>query len=942
MSKTQQETAKKDGNSLENIKLLNSMLSNGGALTNALAEIKALKRKTGDLLAAKKEVLYSKNAEILAKAKADAPPPPPPPPAPPPKKKVGEILPIIPKEKPTEEKSGSSSVKAVHSDAGSSASEKKPADNKQQPKQAAAAPASPAAVSSTAPTSTAATPSSPSAAATPTTTATAANKEAKKPDLPKPEEKPAPQKYVPSYIRGVAPPPKPPIQQSLNRGNSPFPRSGDPNRPRPPHTGGGNRPPYTPRPGGPQGNRPPGTGQGGAGNWQRPFGGTPNRPPSSVSALRNIPKTAPPPSLQKPRLPEKKKEYRPDDRKTPHNKRTLIRKGYIIENMEEGRMGSRKLKNKKTHEHVQIQKAIEKAVITTENLTVKILSEKIGRTAQEIIKQLMVLGIMTSMNSVVDFETMELVANELGIELELKLEQTKESLLEVQHDEVDDEKDLVKRPPVIAVMGHVDHGKTSLLDAIRKTNVISGEAGGITQHIGAYSVMSGKEKITFLDTPGHEAFTSLRARGARVTDIAILVVAADDGVMPQTIEAIDHARAAHVPILVAINKMDKPGANIEKIKQELSVHNLVSEEWGGDTIMVPISAKKGEGIDKLLEMVLFLAEYNNYRANPKRNARGLIVEARLDKGKGPIANIIVQNGTLRTGNFVVSGMTFGRVRAMVDERGKNIKEAPPSTPVSILGFADVPGAGDGIFVVDDEKMAKQVIEERVVKMRNEQANMGRKASLDELMDKVKEGLLKELNIIIKADVQGSTDALKLTLSRLSNEEVKVRVIHAGVGAISQSDIMLAGVSHALIIGFNIKPDADCKKLAEREGIEIRTYNIIYEAIDDVERAIKGMIAPKYKEVIEGRAQVRNVFKITGSGAIAGSYVMNGKMIRGHKARIWRAGELVHEGTINGLKRFKEDVKEIGANFECGISVSDYTVIKVDDEIECYNMEVIPV
>ncbi|MCL2555774.1 MAG: translation initiation factor IF-2 [Firmicutes bacterium] len=902
MSKAQQETAKKDGTSLENIKLLNSMLSKDGSVSTVLTEIKALKRKTGDILAAKKEILYSKNAEVLVKTKTDIPLPS----NPPIEKKVGSILPIIPKIPAQQNVQPSTEKKTIA------------AIIEPSPKTAE----KPIAV--------------PSKPVMPKVEAN--NSE------PKPEEKPA-QKYVPSYIRGIAPPPKPPIQQSLNRGNFPFPRSGDSRSSRPPHAHQGARPPYQGKPGTPQGARPPARphAAGGPNQWQRPFGGLPGKPPSSTNpSLRGIAKTAPPPIAQKTRLPEKKKEYRPDDRKTPHNKRTLIRKGYIIENTEEGRMGSRKLKTKKNADHIaHISKAVEKAIITTENLTVKILSEKIGKTAQEIIKQLMLLGIMTTINSVVDFETMELVANELGIELELKLEQTKESLLEVQHEEVDDEKDLIKRPPVIAVMGHVDHGKTSLLDAIRKTNVILGEAGGITQHIGAYSVMSGNEKITFLDTPGHEAFTSLRARGARVTDIAVLVVAADDGVMPQTIEAIDHAKAANVPILVAINKMDKPGANIDKIKQELSVHNLVSEEWGGDTIMVPISAKKGEGIDKLLEMILFLAEYNNYRANPKRNAKGLIIEAKLDKGKGPIANIIVQNGTLKTGNFVVSGMTFGRVRAMVDERGKNIKEAPPSTPVSILGFSDVPGAGDGIFVVDDEKMAKQVIEERIVKMRNEQANMGRKASLDELMDKVKEGLLKELNIIIKADVQGSTDALKLSLSRLSNPEVKVRVIHAGVGAISQSDIMLAGVSNALIIGFNIKPDADCKKLAEKEGIEIRAYNIIYEAIDDVERAIKGMIAPKYKEVIEGRAQVRNVFKITGSGAIAGSYVLNGKIIRGHKARIYRAGELVHEGVINGLKRFKEDVKEISNNFECGISVSDYTVIKVDDEIECYTMEIIP-
>ncbi|MCL2822253.1 MAG: translation initiation factor IF-2, partial [Firmicutes bacterium] len=466
--------------------------------------------------------------------------------------------------------------------------------------------------------------------------------------------------------------------------------------------------------------------------------------------------------------------------------------------------------------------------------------------------------------------------------------------------------------------------------------------GGITQHIGSYSVVYSNQKITFLDTPGHEAFTLLRARGARVTDIAILVVAADDGVMPQTIEAINHAKDASVPIIVAINKMDKPGANTEKIRQELSQHGLVPEEWGGETIMVPISAKMGENIDKLLEMILFMAEYNNYRANPKRNAKGLIIESKLDKGKGPVANIIVQNGTLKIGDFVVSGMTMGKVRAMVDEKGKNIKQAPPSTPVSVLGFSELPNAGDGLFVVDDEKMAKQIMEERTVKMRNEQANQGRKTSLDELMDQVKEGLLKDLNIIVKADAQGSSDALRDMFLKLSNDEVKVRIVHAGAGNISKSDIMLAGVSKSLIVAFNIKMDNEVKKLAENEGVEIRHYSIIFEAKNDIERAIKGMIAPKYREVISGRAQVRNVFKITGSGMIAGSYVLNGKIVRGNKARVYRGGEIVHEGSVNGLKRFKEDVKEVATNFECGISVTDYIDIKEGDEIEAYVKEVIPV
>lgn len=672
----------------------------------------------------------------------------------------------------------------------------------------------------------------------------------------------------------------------------------------------------------------------------------PKRPASSPqgstgAARPSRPALMTPPIVSKERKPDKKKEHPKTDEKKGMSKRTLIRKGFITENLDEERMGSRKLKVKRPKEHVVVQpKKIEKAVITTENLTVKILSEKIGKTAQEIIKQLMILGIVKNINDVVDFPTMELVAGEFGVELELKLEQSKESLLEEMHEEADDEKDLVKRPPIITVMGHVDHGKTSLLDAIRKTAVASGEAGGITQHIGAYSVMCNDEKITFLDTPGHEAFTEMRKRGAFVTDIAVLIVAADDGIMPQTVEAINHAKAANVPILVAINKIDKPGANIEKIKQDLTAYGLVCEEWGGETIIVPLSAKTGVGIDKLLEMILFLAEYNNYRANPNRKAKGSIIESKLDKGKGPIANIIVQNGTLKVGDYVVSGTTYGRIRAMVDDKGRNIKEAPPSTPVSILGFTDVPQAGDPIYAVDDEKTARQVTEERMAKFRNEQANQGHKASLDELIDKINEGSLKELSIIIKADVQGSVEAIKNSLLKLSSDEVRINVIHGGVGAINKSDIMLAEVSHAMVIGFNVRPDGESRTLAEKSGIQIRLYKIIYEVIDDVEKAMHGMITPVYKEVPVGRAQVRNVFKITGVGMVAGSYVLNGKIVRGAKARVYRDGEMIHEGTIEGLKRFKDDVKEVATGFECGISVSGFSDIKENDEIEAFSLEVV--
>ncbi len=713
----------------------------------------------------------------------------------------------------------------------------------------------------------------------------------------------------PSFVRGMYVPPV-----------APAPSVQSPRGQRPPRPANGTRPAGDRRPVGTDG-RPA----------QRPAGARPAAP-----------RIAPLPVASKDKRAfgaDKKKDFnKPDDKKT-MNKRTLIRKGFIIDDAGEERMGTRKLKNKKAKAPVIVAPVkIDKAVITTENLTVKILSEKIGKTAQEIIKQLMLLGIMTNINSVVDFQTMELVANELGVELELKLEQTKEEKLEAMHDEADNEEDLVKRPPIITVMGHVDHGKTSLLDAIRKTSVASGEAGGITQHIGAYSVMCKGEKITFLDTPGHEAFTEMRARGTNVTDIAVLVVAADDGIMPQTIESINHAKAAKVPVIVAVNKIDKPGANVEKVKQSLTEYDLVPEEWGGDTIVVPLSAKTGEGIDKLLEMILFLAEYNNYRANPKRQARGSIIESRLDKGKGPVANIIVLNGTLHVGDYVVSGLASGRVRGMVDDKGRSVKEATPATPVSVLGFTDVPNAGDGIFVVEDEKTAKQIVAERTAKIKNEAAQQGQKVTLDDVFSKIKEGEMKDLNIIIKADVQGSVEALKASIEKLTNDEVKVSVVHGGVGAINKSDLMLAGVSNAIIIGFNVRPDSESKALAESTGVDIRLYNVIYEAIDDVNAAIKGLAAPKFKETILGRAQIRSVIKISGVGNIAGCYVLSGKLARNAKVRVYRDDVVIHDGTVSNLKRFKDDVKEVAAGYECGLSLQDFDAFMENDEVESYVLE----
>lgn len=740
----------------------------------------------------------------------------------------------------------------------------------------------------------------------------------------------------PSYIRGmITPPPvvsQPPRDfrnNSTNNNNRTFvPRN--PNQPPRPfnntNTTSGSRPPM-------QNQRQPGQfGQNQFNNNSRPpQRPTTARPEQAATVLGK--------DIRKP-FDNKKKDYtKTNDDKKSMNKRTLIRKGFIQDDLDDERMGTRKLKNRKIKEQIVFAPIkIEKAIITTENLTVKILSEKIGKTAQEIIKQLMVLGIMTTINSVVDFPTMELVASELGVSLELRLEQTKEEQLEAFHDEIDDDLQLTKRPPIITVMGHVDHGKTSLLDAIKKTSVVAGEAGGITQHIGAYSIMAKNEKITFLDTPGHEAFSEMRARGANVTDIVVLVVAADDGIMPQTIEAINHAKAANVPIIVAINKIDKPAANPEKIKQTLTEYGLVTEEWGGDTIMVPISAKTGDGIDKLLENILLLAEMNNYKANPERKAKGTIIEAKLDKGKGPVATIIVQNGTLHIGDTAVSGMTYGRIRAMVDDKGRNVKEAGPSMAVSVLGFTDVPSAGETIFIVTDEKMAKQVATERNNKLRNEQMVQGPKVTLDDVFNKISENLVKEYNIIIKADVQGSVEALKSSLIKLSNSEVKVNVVFGGVGAINKSDLMLAGASKAIVIGFNVRPDSESKIMAENTGVDIRLFRIIYEALDNVEASMKGMIAPKYKEDILGRAQVRSVFKVSNVGVIAGSYVTSGKITRNSKVRVYRENAIVYEGNIDNLKRFKDDAKEVATGYECGISVDGFSDFKENDEIEAYILQ----
>ena len=580
---------------------------------------------------------------------------------------------------------------------------------------------------------------------------------------------------------------------------------------------------------------------------------------------------------------------------------------------------------------------IEKAFMTAETITVRDLSERIGKPAGEIIKKLMMLGIIATINNELDFDTAQLVCSEFGVELEMKLAETAEDALK-NEDVEDSEEDLLPRPPVVTIMGHVDHGKTSLLDYIRKTRVTAGEAGGITQHIGAYTVEIRGQKITFLDTPGHEAFTAMRARGAQATDIAILVVAADDGVMPQTIEAINHAKAAGVQTIVAINKMDKVGADPERIKQQLTEYGLVTEEWGGDTIMVPVSAVTGQGVDQLLEMILLVAEVQDYRANPDRKARGIIIEARLDKGRGPVATVLVKTGTLRVGDTIVAGTAYGRVRAMVNDRGERVKEALPSDPVEVIGFNDVPEAGDIITAVDDDSLSRRVAEERKDKLRAALIKNQQKASLDDLFSQISAGQIKDLNLIIKADVQGSVEAVKQSLEKLSNDEVRVRCIHGGVGAITETDIMLASASNAIIIGFNVRPDNNVRETAEREKIDIRLYRVIYNAIEDVEKAMKGMLAPKFREVVLGSAQVRQVFKVTGAGTVAGCYVTDGKVMRNAQARLLRDSVVIHEGKVDSLKRFKDDAREVAAGYECGMGFENYNDIKEGDVIECFQME----
>ena len=794
----------------------------------------------------------------------------------------------------------------------------------------------------------------------------------------KPAEKPAPAAAAQPPVRpAVAPAPRvlpgrpgQPTGVFAQRAQGGYPpRQGQPSRPGqptgvfaqrqqggyPPRPGqGGPRPQgqggFAPRPQG-QGNFAPRPGQGGprpqgqgaprpGQGGPRP-GGMGQRPQQGSRAARG-PELAP--VVEKERVsnydPNKKQYIRQHDPERVAKSRKQLAKesanmnGGMDDEVVRGGKRARAGKKQPSAQQMMAPIHIDKAYMTAEHITVKDLTERIGKPAGEILKKLFLLGIMANINSELDFDTASLVCTEFGVELEMKLDRTAEDALTEETVAEDTEDQLQPRPPVITIMGHVDHGKTSLLDYIRKSHVTAGEAGGITQHIGAYTVNLNGRIITFLDTPGHEAFTAMRARGTQATDIAVLVVAADDGVMPQTVESINHARAAGVPIIVAINKMDKEGANPDRVKQDLTAYNLVPEEWGGDTIMAPVSALTGEGVDDLLEMILLQADVMQLRANPNRMARGVIIEAKLDKNRGPLATVLLKNGTLHVGDNIVAGMASGRVRAMLNDRGERVKEAGPSMPVEIAGFTEVPEAGDDMMAVADDRLSRQVAQERREKMRAARTATT-KVSLDNLFDNINEGKLKNLNLIVKADVQGSVEAVKQALEKLSNDEVKVHILHSAVGAITKDDVNLASAFGAIIIGFNIRPDASAREAAAREEVDIRLYRIIYQAIEDIEAAMKGMLAPQYREEIIGHAEVRSVFKVSGVGMVAGCYVKDGKLQRNASVRLVRDNIVVFDGKLSSLRRFKDDVKEVAAGYECGVGLENYNDIKENDEIECF-------
>ena len=625
----------------------------------------------------------------------------------------------------------------------------------------------------------------------------------------------------------------------------------------------------------------------------------------------------------------------------PQEKKSIVDE-YEDQLAEEVNKGVRKKKKtKKEIEREEIERNAEAACGVVEigdTITVKELCEKLGKPTADVIKNLIFLGVMAGVNQEIDFATAEKLCEKYEVIAERKEEETELEAFEEDTDVV--EENLEKRPPIVTIMGHVDHGKTSLLDAIRKAKVTDTEAGGITQHIGAYTVTLNGEKITFLDTPGHEAFTAMRARGAQVTDIVILVVAADDGIMPQTKEAISHCKAANVPMIVAINKIDRPGANVDRVKQELTEHGLVSEDWGGDTICVPVSAKTGENLDSLLEMILLTAEMQELTADPNRKSKGTVIEAKLDKGRGAVASLLIQNGTLHVGDSILVGSTYGRIRAMFDDMGKKIKSAGPSIPVEVLGLSEVPAAGDRFVVVKDEKTARNMAEIRKDKIKTESHQASHRVSLEDLYSQIQEGKVKELSIIVKADVQGSVEAIRQSLEKLSTDDVKVRVIHGAVGAITETDITLAAASNALMIGFNVRPDSNAVAMAEKDGVDIKTYRIIYDAIEDVKSAMIGMLDPEYKEVINGKAEVRMTYKISNVGTIAGCYVTDGKIVRNSEVRVIRDGIVIFESVLASLKRFKDDAKEVNKGYECGLSVERFNDLKEGDIIESFTMEAV--
>ncbi|MBR3428586.1 MAG: translation initiation factor IF-2 [Clostridia bacterium] len=706
---------------------------------------------------------------------------------------------------------------------------------------------------------------------------------------------------------------------------------------------GGQQGPYGRPAGGQQGQygRPAGGQQGG---FNRPAGGAqPGSARSAGSRSRTPELTVP---MEKERVsnydPNKKNYIRQHDPEhvSRNRKQASKNSGFNGYDDEVIRGGKRARSKKPSAQQMMAPIKIETAYMAGDTITVRDLTEKIGKPAGEIIKKLFMLGNMATINSEIDFDTAQLVCSDFEITLERKQEQTAEAAL-VAEDFDDTEENLEERPPVVTIMGHVDHGKTSLLDYIRKSRVTAGEAGGITQHIGAYTVNVDGRQITFLDTPGHEAFTAMRARGTQATDIAVLVVAADDSVMPQTVESINHAKAAEVPIIVAINKMDKPDANPEKVKQDLTQYGLVCEDWGGETICVPVSAKTGEGVDDLLEMILLQADVLQLQANPNRLGRGVIIEAKLDKARGPLATVLLQNGTLRVGDNIIAGMASGRVRALINDKGERVESAGPSMPVEIMGFDDVPSAGDEMIAVGDDHLSRQVADERREKLKASREATMAKMSMENLFASIEAGKVTTLNLIIKADVQGSVEAVKQAMEKLSNDEVKIRVLHSAAGAITKDDVNLASAFNAIIIGFNIRPDASAREAAEKAKVDVRLYTVIYKAIEDMELAMKGLLEPEYREVLLGHAEVRNVFKITGAGIIAGCYVTDGKVQRNAQVRLLRDNVVVHEGKLSSLRHLKDDVKEMAAGYECGMSLEGHNDIKEGDIVECYIMEEIP-